>query len=177
MEKKIRVKKFDANGKVIKNEAGDIVYTEFVYNFELMGMVRKLMGIKFFELSEKQVENPPGNDLELSVLMQQQFEKRGWEAILMRVIDDDFEFYNVNKTTINEYEFNELGTGDNWELMQEIKKDFFTKASVKSTAGIIELVNLIKPLMTIQKELKAEEGETHSLSEILQAVAAMENIN
>lgn len=175
MEKLFKIKKFDKDGKPLKNEAGDLVYTKFIYNFDKMGMGRKLMGIKFFELAEKQLENPPANDQELSILMFGQFDRRAWEAVLIRLIDGEPEFYNANKTTISDFEFDELGKGELWSQLLEVKKDFFTKAGVKSTAGMNELINLIKPLATIQKELKLESGETLPLSEILGAVAALTN--
>lgn len=160
--------KFDGNGNKIFNKAGDLVSTEFVYNFNEMGMDRKLMAQRYFELAEKQIENAPNTHEQINMIAARQLEAKAFSAMLIRVLDDGkYELYEPEVTQLSKYELSELGkTEEEWARLKAVQADFFQKIGVTSKKQMRELVDSMMPLMLLVNKLKSEGIEVKSNSEL-----------
>lgn len=152
-----KVPKIGKNNKPVKTEAGDPVYDTFIYKFDLMGMDRKLMGRRYFELAEKIISNLPKEPDHLEIMAERKSELKGYSAILMKVNEEGgFELYDPVLTEFTPYIWSQLGKSDaEFEALEACKADFFIKVGLQFPKLIMQSNNTIMQSLNIMKELSA----------------------
>ena len=151
-----KVPKVDKKGNVIKNEAEDIVFDTYIYSFEEMGMDRKLMARKYFQLATKNLANPPKDPEHIEIIAERQLEIKGFSALLMKVIDGGkYELYEPTITHLSQYTMSELGKSEeDWNKLMEVQDDFFTKARLQSSELITQSNGIMMQSLGAMKEIQ-----------------------
>jgi len=178
METTFNIPKFDTKGNKVYNAAGEMVFTQFIYNFNKLGMDRKLIGQRYFELAEKQADFLPNTDKQINVIGERKLEAKAYAAILIRILDNGSEeLYDSVNTELSKYELSEIGkTEEEWKMLMDVQNDFFTKIGIISKKQMKEFQNTIMPLMQLVQGLKESGIEIKSPSEMTDLVSLIEKM-
>jgi hypothetical protein len=163
------VDKLTAKGKPIIDEDGNMVKDKFIYDFNELGMDRKLMGRKFFEIADKSLVNLPKEPEHIEILANRRAELYAWSAILIKIGEDGKpELYDPGNI-LTQYQFSQLGkTEEDWNKLMECKNDFFFKVGLQSSALMMQSNDIMLQSVQILKELTglASNSGVQGLSEM-----------
>jgi len=148
---KFLVPKFDSSGKEIKNTANEIVFDTYIYDFNRMGMNRKLMARKLFSISEKLFSRLPQDPEHVNIITQRATEIKAYSAILIKLLPDGTaERYDPSITELSPYVIDYLGQSDeDWTNLEAAKNDFFSRMGIIATESMMQLVELMQQLMPL----------------------------
>lgn len=168
MEHVFRVLRKDHKGKPIRDDDDELIYDEYVYNFELMSMDRMLVARKLFLKSQEDYTWQPKNFDELSELVTRETERKAFAAILMKRIDgNEFEYFDEYKTSAFDA-LREIKGSDNFNKLMMCQENFFLKAKLLSPESARQSINIMKQSIDILNNYKAlEESSGLGMKELL----------
>ncbi len=155
-----KIPRIDKHGKPLKNQTGEDVFDIYIYDFEEMGMNRKLMARMFFMLSSKILSNMPKDPEHVAIIADRQLELKGFSAILMKKLDEGgFEDYDPAKTELSEYAQNQIGKSkDDWDKLIEAQEDFFLKVRLQLPGLMMQSNDIMMQSLGIIGELQKVAG-------------------
>lgn len=149
----------DPKGRFMRDEDENIINDEYIYDFSLMTADRMLAGRKLFFISNKEYNNSPKIEDELSALVSRESERQAFAAILMKKIkENEFEKYDTFKSS----SFNalkDIAGGDNFQKLMECQDHFFLKVGLQSPELMSQSVDIMSQSVNILKSLKQIEAD------------------
>jgi hypothetical protein len=168
MERIFNIPKRDKNGKIQKDSDGNTITSEYVYNYDLMSADRMLIGRKLFHISNKEYNNSPKIEDELSSLVSREAERQGFAAILMkRIEDNEFEKYDSYKCSSFDA-LSEISGKEKLKELMECQDDFFLRVGLQSPELMNQSVDIMTQCVNIYNGLKQiNQGGQDNLFETL----------
>lgn len=155
------VDRVTTKGKPVIDEDGHIVKDKFIYDFNEIGMDRKLMGRKFFEIADKSLLNLPKEPEHIEILANRRAELYAWSAILMKIGEDGKPELYEPGNIITQQQFSQLGrTEEEWNKLMECKNDFFFRVGLQSSALMTQSNDIMLQSVQILKELTGLASES-----------------
>lgn len=144
MQHEFTIIRKDKKGKPIRDDDDQLIYDEYVYNYELMTIDRMLSAKKLFILSQKEYELLPKDADELTTLITREAERQAFAAILMKRNDDGtFERYDpYNLMSFNA--LSEIQGGDNYNKLIQCQENFFLKVQIQSPELVQKSLNIMR---------------------------------
>ncbi|GAB1371213.1 hypothetical protein MASR1M45_12750 [Candidatus Kapaibacterium sp.] len=160
MEHIFRVLQRDSKGKPVRDDNDELIYDEYVYNFELMSMDRMLAGRKLFYLSNKEFDMSPKDNDELTSLVSREAERQAFAAILMKKTkENEFERYDPYKVSSFDA-LNDIKGEDSFKKLMECQDHFFLKVGLQSPELMKQSLDIMKQSINILKTYAALEKST-----------------
>lgn len=154
------------NEKPVLNEEGQQVYEKYIYDFEQMGMDRKLMARKFFQMSSKNLSNQPKEPDHVQIIADRKMEIKAFSAILMKQMPDgSIENYDPSQTELSAHSMNYIGRSEeDWNKLMECQTDFFTKAGLQLTELMSQSNATMMQSIAIMQQIAGLAGSSADLS-------------
>lgn len=158
---------------IIKNGEKE---TKYIYDFEILTPARIFQAIKFMQIHQELMKNPPQTELEISAAAIREAERHFYASILCKQIaEDQYEPYATIKVSSFDILDNLRGT-DNYKKLMRCKSDFFYSTNILNFESLGQLNSIMSELKKLTNEdqellsklidaaLKSEPGESTKTS-------------
>lgn len=167
---KFEIERTDKSGNIIKNNAGDVVFDTYIYDYDRLTVSRVLAAKKLFIMHSKEFSLPPKSFTDINEMLSREVEKRAFNAILMKQMDNGgFENYDVSLQS--DISILDRLTGTQYDTLMRCQDDFFSRIGLQSNELMMQSIGILSQFGDIMKGLtEASQSTGSSIAEMMDLV-------